>query len=91
MYFNKGPVPEKDYAIPFSKGEIKREGNDFTIVAISNMVHEARASKQDLELSSLPLLHRELQTLQALHRGLLHGLQRIPFRSCESLSTGFLH
>jgi pyruvate dehydrogenase E1 component beta subunit len=38
LYPVKGEVPEGDYTIPIGKGEIKREGNDLTVVAISFMV-----------------------------------------------------
>src|SRR5271165_4462076 len=30
----KGPVPEEDYTIPLGKADIKREGNDVTVVAL---------------------------------------------------------
>ncbi|MCG8348422.1 MAG: alpha-ketoacid dehydrogenase subunit beta [Chloroflexales bacterium] len=41
LYDTKGPVPEGEYVIPLGKAEIKREGSDVTIVAISRMVHVA--------------------------------------------------
>lgn len=34
----KGPVPEGEYVIPFGKADIKRQGSDITLVAISSMV-----------------------------------------------------
>ncbi len=34
----KGDVPKDKYEIPFGKADIKRQGNDLTIVATSNMV-----------------------------------------------------
>ena len=45
----KGAVPEDDYAIPLGKADIKREGNDVTIVAIGKMVHHALAAATELE------------------------------------------
>src|SRR5216684_650966 len=44
----KGPVPEEDYAIPFGKADIKREGNDVTVVALAWLVHEALAAAEEL-------------------------------------------
>jgi pyruvate dehydrogenase E1 component beta subunit len=44
----KGPVPEEEYTIPFGKADIKREGEDLTIVAISRMVHEALIAAEKL-------------------------------------------
>src|SRR5438094_9254891 len=34
----KGPVPEEEYTIPLGVAEVKREGDDITIVATSSMV-----------------------------------------------------
>ena len=49
MYKMKGPVPEGDYAIPFGLADIKREGEDITIVGISSMVQVALAAATLLE------------------------------------------
>jgi acetoin:2,6-dichlorophenolindophenol oxidoreductase subunit beta len=38
MYQLKGPVPEDDYTIPLGLADIKRQGQDITIVATSSMV-----------------------------------------------------
>jgi pyruvate dehydrogenase E1 component beta subunit len=37
-YGSKGPVPEEEYEIPFGLADVKREGDDLTIVATSSMV-----------------------------------------------------
>jgi 2-oxoisovalerate dehydrogenase E1 component len=37
----KGPVPEKDYEIPFGQAAIVREGKDVTVVALALMVQRA--------------------------------------------------
>lgn len=44
----KGEVPEDDYAIPFGKADIKREGEHVTIVALAWLVHEALAAAEIL-------------------------------------------
>src|SRR5690348_9164113 len=41
MYRLKGPVPAEDYTIPFGVADVKREGDDITIVATSSMVQVA--------------------------------------------------
>jgi len=41
MYRLKGPVPADDYTIPFGAADIKRQGDDITIVATSSMVQVA--------------------------------------------------
>ena len=40
----KGPVPDGEYLIPLGKGEIKRPGEDVTIIATGNMVRLALES-----------------------------------------------
>ena len=37
----EGDVPDEDYAIPFGKAEIKRQGSDVTVVATSLAIHHA--------------------------------------------------
>jgi len=44
----KGPVPEEEYLIPFGKADIKREGTDVTLVALSRMVHSTLAAAERL-------------------------------------------
>ncbi len=49
MFRMKGPVPVEDYTIPFGVADIKREGEDITIVATSSMVQVALAAATLLE------------------------------------------
>jgi pyruvate/2-oxoglutarate/acetoin dehydrogenase E1 component len=49
MYKLKGPVPEDDYTIPFGVADVKREGEDVTIVATSSMVQVALGAAELLE------------------------------------------
>jgi len=49
LYAYKGPVPEEDYLIPLGKAEIKREGKDLTVVAISRSVHMALEAAEVLK------------------------------------------
>lgn len=37
----KGPVPADDYTVPLGVADVKRQGDDITIVATSSMVHVA--------------------------------------------------
>ena len=41
MYALKGMVPIEDYTIPFGQADVKREGDDITLIATSSMVHVA--------------------------------------------------
>ena len=49
MYRLKGPVPVEEYTIPFGVADIKREGEDITIVATSSMVQVALGAAKLLE------------------------------------------
>ena len=44
LYGMKGEVPEGNEAIPLGVADIKREGTDVTIVALSRMVHQSLAA-----------------------------------------------
>jgi len=47
-YGDIGEVPEKEYTIPLGKADIKRKGQDVTIVAYSRMVGFAQAAATEL-------------------------------------------
>jgi pyruvate/2-oxoglutarate/acetoin dehydrogenase E1 component len=49
MYKLKGPVPEEDYTIPLGVADIKRVGEDVTIIATSSMVQVALGAAKLLE------------------------------------------
>jgi pyruvate/2-oxoglutarate/acetoin dehydrogenase E1 component len=53
MYKLKGPVPETDYTIPFGVADIKRIGEDVTLVATSSMVQVALGAAKLLEAIGL--------------------------------------
>jgi pyruvate dehydrogenase E1 component beta subunit len=55
MYKVKGPVPAEEYTLPFGVADIKRAGEDITIVATSSMVYvalEAAEALAELGLSA---------------------------------------
>jgi pyruvate/2-oxoglutarate/acetoin dehydrogenase E1 component len=49
MFKLKGPVPVEEYTIPFGVADIKRQGEDITIVATSSMVQVALGAAELLE------------------------------------------
>jgi pyruvate/2-oxoglutarate/acetoin dehydrogenase E1 component len=49
MYKLKGPVPEEDYTIPLGVADVKRAGEDVTIIATSSMVQVALGAAKLLE------------------------------------------
>jgi len=48
LYRVRGPVPEGEYVIPLGEADVKREGDDITIVAISAMVPRALEAAEKL-------------------------------------------
>jgi pyruvate dehydrogenase E1 component beta subunit len=48
LYQAKGPVPREDYIIPLGVADVKRTGEDVTIVATSSMVQVALAAAEKL-------------------------------------------
>ena len=48
LYPITGPVPDEEYTLPFGVADIKREGNDVTIVATLYMVHKALKAAEEL-------------------------------------------
>src|SRR5580692_598055 len=53
MYKQKGAVPEDEYTIPLGVADVKREGEDITIVATSSMVQVALGAASLLEESGI--------------------------------------
>jgi len=49
MFRLKGPVPAEEYTVPLGVADIKREGDDITIVATSSMVQVALGAAKLLE------------------------------------------
>ena len=49
MYKLKGPVPADDYTIPFGLADVKRVGEDITLVATSSMVQVALGAADKLK------------------------------------------
>ncbi len=53
MYRLKGPVPEQEYTIPLGVADVKREGDDLTIIATSSMVQVALGAAALLEKAGI--------------------------------------
>ncbi len=66
LYAMKGEVPEGDEGIPLGKADIKREGSDVTIVAISRMVHQSLAAARALAAEGIEAEIVDPRTLSPL-------------------------
>jgi pyruvate/2-oxoglutarate/acetoin dehydrogenase E1 component len=66
LYRTKGEVPEETYAIPFGKAEIKRAGEDLTILTYSIMVPRALEAAEKLAAEGIEAEVVDLRTLKPL-------------------------
>ena len=53
LYNVKGEVPEDDYELELGKGEIKKEGSDITIIALSYMLTQAMKVANNFEKENI--------------------------------------
>jgi len=68
MYQSKGNVPEGDYVIPFGVADVKREGDDVTLIATSSMVYVALDAAALLEEQGVSAEVIDPRTLVPLDR-----------------------
>ena len=68
LYKTKGDVPEETYEVPLGKAEVKREGKDLTIVAVSRMVPQALEAAEKLAAKGISAEVVDPRTLQPLDR-----------------------
>ena len=67
-YNYKGPVPEGEHLVPFGKADVKREGRDVTLIAISRMVHVALKAAELLEAEGISAAVVDPRTLVPLDK-----------------------
>ncbi len=73
LYKTKGPVPEEEYTIPLGVGEVKREGADVTIVAISVMVRRALEAADKLAQEGISVEVVDPRTLKPYDDEVVNG------------------
>ena len=66
---NRGSVPEEPYAIPIGEAEVKREGEDVTVVAIGALIGKALKVAEELEAEPVSVEVVDPRTLVPLDRG----------------------
>src|SRR5213080_1254792 len=65
-YAVKGEVPDGEYTIPFGVADVKRPGEDVTVVATSSMVRVALAAAEQLEAEGISAEVVDPRTLSPL-------------------------
>ncbi len=68
LYGVKGEVPEEEYTIPFGAAEVRKEGEDVTVVATLYMVHKALSAARELEKEGLSVEVIDPRTLTPLDK-----------------------
>jgi pyruvate/2-oxoglutarate/acetoin dehydrogenase E1 component len=71
LYLTEGPVPPDEYTIELGEGDIKRAGNDVTIIAWSNMVPRALSAAEKLAQKGIEAEVIDPRTLVPLDRQLI--------------------
>ncbi len=66
LYGTRGPVPENEYTIPFGTTDVKRDGTDVTIIAISRMVLLALRAAERLAKEGISVEVVDPRTLSPL-------------------------
>jgi pyruvate/2-oxoglutarate/acetoin dehydrogenase E1 component len=68
LYSIKGEVPEEEYVIPLGEAEIKRDGNDVTIVATAQMVQQSLQAAEELNKEGIDVEIIDPRTLIPLDK-----------------------
>jgi pyruvate dehydrogenase E1 component beta subunit len=68
MYATTGPVPEDEYMLAFGEADVKRQGDDVTLVATSSMVYVALAAAEELDRAGISAEVVDPRTLVPLDR-----------------------
>lgn len=62
----KGPKMDSDYAVPFGKGRIRREGKDLSVITYGNTVHMALKAAENLSAQGLDIEVFDLRSIKPL-------------------------
>jgi pyruvate dehydrogenase E1 component beta subunit len=66
MYGDMGHVPEEEYLIPIGKADIKRAGNDVTIISFNKMMKVALGAADELQKEGISAEVIDLRTIRPL-------------------------
>ena len=71
MYGDKGEVPEGEYIIPIGVADIKRVGNDVTIVSFGKILKEALIAAKELSKKGIECEVIDLRTIRPMDYNLI--------------------
>jgi pyruvate dehydrogenase E1 component beta subunit len=77
MYGDKGEVPEGEYTIPIGLADIKREGNDVTIVSFGKIIKEAFKAAELLSSEGIECEIIDLRTVRPMdHKTIIDSVKK---------------
>ncbi len=66
LYMTKGEVPDEEYTVPLGKADVKREGDDVTLITYSYMTLKCLEAAELLEKEGISVEVLDLRTLKPL-------------------------
>ena len=77
MYGDKGEVPEGEYTIPIGLADIKREGNDVTVVSFGKIIKEAYKAAELLSREGIDCEIIDLRTVRPMdHKTIINSVKK---------------
>lgn len=71
IYNAKGPVPDREHVVEIGKGDIKRNGDDVTLIALSRMMQVAMKAADELDKIGISAEVVDPRSIMPLDRELL--------------------
>ena len=77
MYGDKGEVPDGEYTIPIGLADIKREGNDVTVVSFGKIIKEAYKAAELLSSEGIECEIIDLRTVRPMdHKTIIDSVKK---------------
>lgn len=77
MYGDKGEVPEGEYILPIGVADIKRKGDDVTIVSFGKIIKEAFKAAEILEKENISVEIIDLRTVKPMdHNAIFESVKK---------------
>jgi pyruvate dehydrogenase E1 component beta subunit len=77
LYHTQGGVPEESYVLPLGKADVKREGNDVTIITLGRMVHLSLSAAEQLSGLGIDTQVIDLRSISPLDEtAILEGIKK---------------
>ena len=77
MYGDKGEVPDGEYILPIGVADIKRKGNDVTLVSFGKIIKEAYKAADVLEKEGISVEIIDLRTIRPMdHETIINSVKK---------------